>query len=58
MVIRVLRCIKCLYEWLPRTEKIPRCCPQCKSYGWKEIARAKPLPPSSKKPLTAESIDG
>ena len=32
----VLKCIcdRCHYEWNPRDEKIPRVCPQCKSYKW------------------------
>jgi len=54
MVVQMLRCIKCLYEWLPRSDKLPRQCPKCKSYGWQEKKPLK-IPPSAKG-LTAESI--
>lgn len=28
------KCKKCGHEWVPRTEKKPKCCPGCKSYKW------------------------
>jgi len=24
----------CGYEWDTRTDKLPKCCPRCKSYRW------------------------
>lgn len=29
-----LRCIRCGHTWPPRTEKLPRVCPKCKSPYW------------------------
>ena len=31
-----LRCIKCEWIWTPRKDE-PKCCPGCKSYGWKTL---------------------
>jgi len=28
------KCIKCKYEWIPRTEEKPKECPKCKSRKW------------------------
>lgn len=33
-----LKCGKCNYEWLPRTTKLPKVCPNCKSRNWQEAS--------------------
>lgn len=30
----LLNCYKCGYEWIPRKEINPRCCPACHSRNW------------------------
>ena len=32
--ITKLRCLRCGHEWFPRTENIPKVCPNCKSPYW------------------------
>jgi len=27
-------CLRCGYKWIPRSERVPRRCPQCKSRYW------------------------
>lgn len=34
--MKKLKCKKCKHEWLPR-EEIPKMCPRCKTYDWKEV---------------------
>ena len=31
------KCFKCNWEWLPRSEKIPIECPNCKNRRWNEV---------------------
>jgi len=28
------KCYRCRYEWLPRSKRIPKQCPGCKSIWW------------------------
>lgn len=28
------KCVRCLHEWMPRTETKVLSCPKCKSYFW------------------------
>ncbi|KKN58419.1 hypothetical protein LCGC14_0552320 [marine sediment metagenome] len=30
---KLLKCLRCGFTWLPRTES-PKRCPKCKSYDW------------------------
>ena len=30
---RILKCLRCGWEWFPRVE-LPACCSACKSYSW------------------------
>jgi hypothetical protein len=34
------RCKRCGYEWVPRKNKLPKCCAQCHSAAWQEEPRA------------------
>jgi predicted Zn-ribbon and HTH transcriptional regulator len=27
---------KCGNKWFPKSDKLPKCCPKCKSYKWNE----------------------
>lgn len=29
-----LKCKKCKHSWMPRNDKKPKACPNCKSYKW------------------------
>ena len=29
-----LMCKCCEYQWHPRSNQLPKCCPKCKSYQW------------------------
>ena len=29
-----LKCQQCAYEWYPRSERIPKACPDCQSRNW------------------------
>ena len=31
------KCQRCGYEWRPRIEGRPKCCPRCKSYTWDQL---------------------
>jgi len=31
------KCNRCNHDWIPRTEKIPTLCPQCKSATWNKL---------------------
>ena len=39
---RVLRCLRCEYEWCSRVYPRPVACPRCRSYVW--FKKAKRLP--------------
>lgn len=41
MNILKLKCKRCGYEWIPRTENLPKQCPRCKSPFWQEDKRTK-----------------
>lgn len=32
-MIKKIKCLRCGFEWIPRTET-PKACPRCKSYDW------------------------
>lgn len=34
-----LSCFRCLHTWVPRTDKLPRVCPKCKSPYWEKERR-------------------
>jgi predicted Zn-ribbon and HTH transcriptional regulator len=34
-----LKCLRCDYEWYPRTESLPLVCPKCKSPYWNRQKR-------------------
>ena len=36
---RRLKCKRCGYDWVPRKDGRPRCCPCCKSPRWDEERR-------------------
>jgi len=29
-----LKCLRCQYDWFPRSDEKPKVCPRCKSYFW------------------------
>ncbi len=37
-----LRCMRCLWEWFPRSLKLPDVCPKCKSPYWNKPRQKKP----------------
>lgn len=32
-----LHCLRCLYEWYPRSETMPKYCPRCNSPYWNRV---------------------
>lgn len=28
------KCVRCDHEWQSRVDRLPKCCPKCKSYYW------------------------
>jgi len=32
--IRQLECLKCGYQWFPKSEKYPKVCPNCNNRRW------------------------
>ena len=42
MQLAKLKCLRCGYEWYPRTEKRPGVCPRCKCLKWDEPRRVFP----------------
>lgn len=38
--MKKMKCSKCGYEWIPRTDK-PKACPNCKQYLEKKVKNAK-----------------
>ena len=45
-----LKCIKCEYQWIQRTENLPKACPKCKNPNWNELI-IKPYKTKSKAQL-------
>jgi len=35
-----LVCKKCGYQWFPRRDELPLCCPNCKNRKWNEDSNA------------------
>ena len=35
--MKKLKCIRCNYSWIPRSDENPKQCPKCKSTKWKEL---------------------
>lgn len=33
-IIRKWACLRCKHEWIPKTERPPKCCPRCNSPYW------------------------
>ena len=40
-MINKYKCKRCGWEWKPRTEGVPACCPKCKRYDW-AVGEVKP----------------
>jgi len=34
IIITKLKCLRCSWEWYPKSENIPKVCPKCKSPYW------------------------
>lgn len=32
------QCKRCGYFWVPRSKKVPKACPFCKSYRWNQVS--------------------
>ena len=47
--MKELKCLRCSHKWYPRTPKIPKLCPSCKSKYWQEKRNVENNPNGSKK---------
>ncbi len=36
LILHSLHCVKCGHTWIPRTATLPKTCPRCKNFNWKE----------------------
>ena len=39
--MKKLNCLRCEYSWYPRTPKLPKVCPKCKSPYWNKERKSK-----------------
>ena len=48
-----MKCRLCGYDWEPRSNEDPKCCPKCKRYDWKPIMKKTT---NIKRPITTAQI--